>query len=67
MQDGKEGRCKTKESDVSANLSLCFADSHCNWQNPINMSLTGFVELNICTQRLLLRQSNPKARKLFAR
>jgi len=46
-QDGKETRCKTKDSEASATLTLWSADSCCNWWNVINICLPGYVELNI--------------------
>lgn len=66
-QDGKETWCKIKDSESSATLSLCSADSCCNWWNSINICLPGYVELNIHTHWLLLWQIDPNASQLFAR
>lgn len=66
-QDGKETRCKIKDSESSATLSLCSADSCCNWWNSINICLPGYVELNIHIHWLLLWQIDPNASQLFAR
>lgn len=48
-QDGKKTRGKIKDSEPSATLSLCSADSCCNWCNSINIYLSAYAECNIHT------------------